>query len=150
MQSKKEFLDDIAVSLGGYVVEKMLYGDITTGPASDLQVATATARDMVTRFGMSDKIGPMALEGIGGKQFGAGVRGEYSQEIGASIDNEVGKIMSEAEKRVEKIVKEHRSVLDAIANKLVEVETIEQKEFEDILIANGITPKRKKDIEHQD
>ena len=150
MQSKKEFLDDIAVSLGGYVVEKMLYGDITTGPASDLQVATATARDMVTRFGMSDKIGPMALEGIGGKQFGAGVRGEYSQEIGASIDNEVGMIMSEAEKRVEKIVKEHRSVLDAIANKLVEVETIEQKEFEDILIANGITPKRKKDIEHQD
>lgn len=149
MQSRKEFLDDIAVGLGGYVVEKMLYNDLTTGPASDLQVATATARDMVTKFGMSEKIGPMALEGIGGRQFGRGLSGDYSQEKNAEIDAEVSKIMLEAEKRVEKIVKDHKAILDAIAKRLIEVETIEQKEFEEILVANGITPKKKKDIEHQ-
>ena len=62
MQSKKEFLDDIAMSLGGYVAEKMVFGDITTGASNDLQVLTALARNMVTRYGMSDKMGPMALE----------------------------------------------------------------------------------------
>ncbi len=151
LQSKKEFLDDIAVSLGGYVAEKMLYNDVTTGPSNDLQVSTALARDMVTKYGMSDKLGPIALEGAGGKPlFGAGVEGrEYSERVGAEIDAEVSKIMNEAQERAEKIVKEHRKILDAIAKRLIDVETIEQKEFEEILVANGIQPKRKKDIEHQ-
>jgi cell division protease FtsH len=150
LQSKKEFLDDIAVALGGYVVEKALFDDITTGPSNDLQVATALARDMVTKYGMSDKMGPIALESPAGKPlFGAGVGDrDYSEVVGAVIDAEVSKIMTEAQKKVEKIVKEHRKALDAIAERLIEVETIEQKEFQDILIANSITPKRKKDIEH--
>jgi cell division protease FtsH len=59
MQSKKEFLDDIAMSLGGYVAEKTVFGDITTGPSNDLQVLTGLARDMVTRYGMSDKMGTL-------------------------------------------------------------------------------------------
>ena len=67
LQSKKEFLDDIAVSLGGYVSEKTIFGDITTGSSNDLQVATALARDMVTKYGMSDKFGPVALECEGGR-----------------------------------------------------------------------------------
>jgi cell division protease FtsH len=151
LQSKKEFLDDIAVALGGYVVEKMRYGDITTGPSNDLQVSTALARDMVTKYGMSDKLGPVALESIGGKPlFGASAEGkEHSEKVSAEIDAEVSKIMTEAQKRVEKIVADHQNILDAIATRLIAVETIEQKEFEDILIANGIEPKRKKDIEHQ-
>ena len=150
LQSKKEFLDDIAGILGGYVVEKELYNDITTGPSSDLQVATSIARDMVTKYGMSDKFGPVAFEGIGGKQFGPGLdKSEYSQDFSSQIDAEVSKILTEAMTRVEKIIKEHRKVLNAIATRLIEVETIEQKEFQDILIANGITPKRKEDIEHQ-
>jgi cell division protease FtsH len=151
LQSKKEFLDDIAVALGGYVVEKMRYGDITTGPSNDLQVSTALARDMVTKYGMSDKLGPIALESMGGKPlFGASPEGkEHSEKVSAEIDAEVSKIMTEAQKRVEKIVADHENILDAIATRLIAVETIEQKEFEDILIANGIEPKRKKDIEHQ-
>jgi cell division protease FtsH len=151
LQSKKEFLDDIAVALGGYVVEKMRYGDITTGPSNDLQVATALARDMVTKYGMSDKLGPVALEGPGGKPlFGAGVGDrEYSERVSAEIDAEVSAIMNDNMKRVEKIVKDHDKVLHAIAERLIAVESIEQKEFEEILIANGIEPKRKKDIEHQ-
>ena len=151
MQSKKEFLDDIATALGGYVVEKTIFKDITTGPSNDLQVATARARDMVTKFGMSEKMGPVALEGPGGKPlFGMGVGDkDYSEKVGALIDAEVSDIMNEAMRKVEKIIKENRKALDAIAMKLIEVETIEQKEFEDILIANGITPKKKQDIEHQ-
>lgn len=151
LQSKKEFLDDIAVALGGYVVEKTIFDDLTTGPSNDLQVSTALARDMVTKYGMSEKMGPMALEGAGGKPlFGLGVGDkEYSEKVGAEIDAEVSKIMNDAMKKVEKIIKDHRKILDAIAKRLVEVETIEQKEFEEILVAHGITPKKKKDIEHQ-
>jgi cell division protease FtsH len=151
LQSKKEFLDDIAVGLGGYVVEKNIFGDITTGPSNDLQVATALARDMVTKYGMSEVMGPVALEGAGGKVlFGQGVNDhEYSEEVGAAIDMEVSRIVNDAMKRAEEIVKKHRKVLNAIAERLIEVETIEQKEFNELLVANGITPKHKKDLEHQ-
>jgi cell division protease FtsH len=61
MQSKNEFLDDIAATLGGYVAEEMTFGDITTGPSNDLAVLTSLARDMVSRYGMSDSIGPVAF-----------------------------------------------------------------------------------------
>lgn len=151
LQSKKEFLDDIAVGLGGYMVEKLIFGDLTTGPSNDLQVMTGLARDMVTKYGMSDKIGPIALESAGGKpMFGVGIGDrEYSEQVGALIDSEVSLIMSDAMKKVEKILKDHKKALDAISEKLIEVETIEQKEFEDIIIAHGIQPKKKKDIEHQ-
>ncbi|MFA7216435.1 MAG: ATP-dependent zinc metalloprotease FtsH [Candidatus Paceibacterota bacterium] len=152
LQSKKEFLDDIAVSLGGYVTERMLFDDLTTGPSNDLQVSTALARDMVTRYGMSDKLGPIALEGQGGKVlFGRGVEEKaFSEKVAADIDAEVSKIMKEAEEKAKNIVTENRKLLDSIAHKLIEVETIERAEFENILIVNGITPKKKLDIEHQD
>ena len=151
MQSKNEFLDDIAVSLGGYVAEKEVFGDLTTGPSNDLQVLTALARDMVTKYGMSDELGPMALEGEGGRTlFGRGVsEKEYSEAISAKIDTEVKLIIEGAYAKALKIITEKRGVLNAIAEKLVEVETLERDEFEKLLIANGITPKAKKDIEHQ-
>ncbi|MCL9971895.1 MAG: ATP-dependent zinc metalloprotease FtsH [Candidatus Pacebacteria bacterium] len=150
MQSKNEFLDDIAVSLGGYVAEKEVFGDLTTGPSNDLQVLTALARDMVTRFGMSDVMGPMALEGEGGRTlFGRGVSDkEYSETVSAQIDAEVKRIIDEAYTKAHRIITDKRSVLDAIAQKLIEVETIEREDFEKVLIANGVTPKAKKDIEH--
>src|SRR5206468_2219426 len=97
----KEFLDDIAVSLGGFVAEELLFGDITTGPSNDLQVSTALARAMVTRWGMSSALGPIAYESNGGQPlFGRGIEGnEYSEEMSAKIDVEVTKIMSEAFKK---------------------------------------------------
>jgi len=151
LQSKKEFLDDIAVSLGGYVTEKNVFGDLTTGPSNDLQVSTALARDMVTKYGMSEKFGPVALEGEGGRaMFGKGVDDkEYSDKINAQIDEEVSEIMNSNMRRAEKIIVENRKALDAIAKKLIETETIEREEFEKILVANGIMPKKKEDIEHQ-
>lgn len=151
LQSKNEFLDDIAVSLGGYVVEKMMFGDVTTGPSNDLQVSTALARDMVTKYGMSDKIGALALESSGGRAlYGKGVEdNEYSEKVSADIDSEVSRIMKEALEKAERIVTEHRKALDAIAKRLIEVETIEREEYESIIIAHGIQPKKKIDIEHQ-
>jgi cell division protease FtsH len=151
MQSRKEFLDDIAVSLGGYIAEKMVFGDITTGASNDLQVLTALARDMVTRYGMSEKMGPVAFDAaVGRTMFGSGIEsGEQSEEVAAEIDSEVKAIISGAHKKAEAVMVKHRAALNAIAEKLVEVETIEREEFEKILIANGITPKKKEDIEHQ-
>jgi len=151
MQSKREFLDDIAMSLGGYVAEKTVFGDITTGPSNDLQILTALARDMVTRYGMSEKMGTIALAGDGGRAlFGGGIEGkEHSEKISAEIDTEVRRIIDEAYKKAEHIITHHRAALNAIAKRLVEVETLEREEFEKILIIHGITPKKKEDIEHQ-
>ena len=151
LQSKKEFMDDIAVSLGGYVTEKIVFGDLTTGPSNDLQVSTALARDMITKYGMSEKMGPVALEGEGGRtMFGRGVNDkEYSDKINAEIDAEVHDIMNGNMKRAEKIISEYRKALDSIAKRLIEAETIEREEFEKLLVANGIVPKKKEIIEPQ-
>ena len=151
MQSKREFLDDIAVSLGGYVAERMIFDDVTTGAANDLQVLTALARDMVTKYGMSEKLGPVTFEAQPGRTiFGIGVEGgEQSEEVAAQIDAEVKNIISSAVRKAEHVIKKHRAALDAIARKLIELETIERNEFEKLLIAHGITPKKKLDIEHQ-
>ncbi len=148
MQSKKEFLDDIAVSLGGYVVEKIMFNDVTTGPSNDLQVSTALARDMVTKYGMSEKIGVLALESSGGRaMFGKGIEEkEYSEKISADIDSEVARIMSEAYKKAEDAVTKYRPALDAIAKRLIEIENLERDEYESIIVAHGIQPKKKLDI----
>ncbi len=148
LQSKKEFLDDIAMAMGGYAAEKMIFGDITTGPSNDLQVATSMARAMVTRWGMSDEIGPIALENDGGRtMFGRGVNDqEYSERVSALIDAEVSKIMNNALAVANQVLTDHRKVLDTIALKLVEVETLEQDEYNQLIIANGITPKTKQEV----
>jgi cell division protease FtsH len=145
LQSKNEFLDDIVVSLGGYVVEKNIFGDLTTGSSNDLQVATALARSMVTKFGMSDKIGPIALESSGGRPlFGQGVEDKaYSETVSTLIDQEVSKIMNEAYDRAFALIKENRPALDAIAKALIDVETLEQAEYENIITAHGIPLKKK-------
>ncbi len=150
MQSKKEFEADIAVSLGGYIAEKEVFGDITTGPSNDLQVLTNTARSMVTRWGMSDAVGPIALIGEGGEvMFGMGPQAkEYSEDVGAKIDVEVKKIIDSAYNVAETIIREKRHVLNAIADKLIEVENLERKEYEELLKEFGIKLQNKKDIEH--
>lgn len=147
LMSRGSFLDDIAMSLGGYVAEKEIFGDITTGPSNDLQVATAMARDMVTKYGMST-LGPVALEGSGRAMFGAGLYGkEYSEAMGTRIDDEVKRIMDDAWGRARKIIIDKRDALHAIAEELIKVENIEREEFEKILILHGIKPKRKEEIE---
>jgi cell division protease FtsH len=106
---------------------------------------------MVTRYGMSDKVGPVAVEAMPGKTlFGSGIEGsEQSEENAALVDGEVKKIIQSCYKRAEAVIEKHRGAFDAIAKRLVEVETIEREEFEQILVLNGIAPKKKEDIEHQ-
>jgi cell division protease FtsH len=148
LQSKSEFLDDIAMALGGMAAEKMIFGDITTGPSNDLQVATGLARAMVTRWGMSDEIGPVALESDGGRTMfgGQGADGEMSEATHAIVNKEVKRIMDENLARAQKVLKDNRKCLDAIAEKLVEVETLEQPEYEEIIKAHGIKLKKKADV----
>jgi len=139
MQSKKQFLDDIAGTLGGYVAEEMVFDDITTGPHNDLSVATALARDMVSRYGMSDKLGPVA--------FANDRTGEvaYSQDVASKIDGEVSRIIDEAKEKAREVLVKHRKALDMMSEKLVETETLEREEFEKLLVLNGIRPKTKDD-----
>ncbi|MES2315624.1 MAG: ATP-dependent zinc metalloprotease FtsH [Patescibacteria group bacterium] len=146
LQSKKEFIDDIAMSLGGYVAEQMIFGDITTGPSSDLQVATNLAKAMVTRFGMSDVIGPIALTSSGARSiFNEEVEKDHSEKVAAVIDSEVSRIINDGLKTAEKVLKEHRKALDAIAKKLIEVETLEQADYDKVIIAHGIIPKKREE-----
>lgn len=144
LQSKKEFIDDIAMSLGGYIAEQMMFGDITTGPSSDLQAATNLARAMVTRWGMSDVIGPIALtESPGVKHYGEVHEKEFSESVAAKVDAEVSRIINDGLKTAEKVITEHKKAFTAIAQRLIEVETIEQDEYEKILTAHGIILKKK-------
>lgn len=149
MQSRKEFYDDIAKTLGGYVAEEIVYGDLTTGASNDLQVLTALARNMVARWGMSEKMGPLAYDSDGGRtMFGSGIgEREYSDKVAAEIDAEVDRIIREAYVRAKDVITTHRKALDAIAKKLVEVETLERDDFEKILILHGIEPKKKEEDE---
>jgi cell division protease FtsH len=148
LQSKKEFIDDIAMSLGGYVAEQMIFGDITTGPSSDLSVATNIARAMVTRWGMSDVIGPIALvDSPGRAQYGESIEKEFGEAVSTKIDEEVSRIINDGMKTAETVITKHKKAFTAIAKKLIEVETLEQEEYEKILTAHGIMLKKKDIIE---
>jgi cell division protease FtsH len=144
LNNKQEYLDDLAMSLAGYAVEDMMFGNVSTGPSNDLQVATALARAMVTRWGMSEAIGPLALESDGGRaMFGQGVDSkDYSETTSTLIDTEVQRIMKEALERAREVLILHRPILEVIAKKLIEVETLEQPEYEAILSAHGIPLKK--------
>jgi cell division protease FtsH len=132
------------MSMGGYVAEKMVFGDITTGPSSDLQVATGLARAMVTRWGMSDLLGPVALEDSGGRpQFGEPREDKHSENISSKIDGEVSRIINEGMQSAERVLSEYKKAFTAIAVKLIEVETLEQEEYEKILTLHGIALKKK-------
>jgi cell division protease FtsH len=151
LQTRKEFIDDLAMTLGGYVTEKMIFGDVTTGPSNDLQVATSLARDMVTRFGMSEKFGPIAFEGSGRRaMFGGDMNDKtISDKYEEEIDNEVRKLLEEARETAENLLSENKRLLEIISKRLIEVETLERKEYENLLAANGVFIKKTDSIEKQ-
>jgi len=144
LYSRKYFLDDIGVSLGGYLTEKMIFGDVTTGASNDLQVATKLARNMVTKYGMSEKLGPIAFEKPSKMflpDYSPG-RILFSEETAKEIDKEVEIIIKEVLEKVKKLLMNNRKVIEMIAKKLIEVETLERLEYEKLLILNGIEPKQ--------
>ena len=141
--SKKHFLSELAIALGGYVAEKLTFGDITTGPHDDLKKATDLARALVTKYGMSEKIGPLAFGGhesyvFLGKNFGA--ERDYSETWATLIDKEVTRILNNAHKKAKEILTGHKTALDALAAKLVKEETIERDEFAAFVKSYGVAP----------
>ena len=136
LSARGEMLDDIAMMLGGRVAEAIAIGDITTGASNDIERATKLARQMVTQYGMSDKLGPMTLgEGAHeiflGRDFSA--TPNYSQEIAFEIDKEVRRLIDEAYETAYRILTERRELLDQMADVLVERETVDKDELEALL-----------------
>ncbi len=152
LQSRKEFWADLAMSLGGYAAEKMIFDDLTTGASNDIQVATALARDMVTRYGMSEEIGPVALDSGARASVTGGWLAEkvISEDTSRQIDEEVSKLMNGALARAEEILQTNKKALDSLADELIKVETLEREEFEKLLILNGIKPKEKPETRKED
>jgi len=133
-----QFKDDLAMMLGGYVVEKLIFGDnmITTGPSSDLRNATKTAKDMVTRYGMSEKLGPRTF-GEREEMIFLGreihEQQDYSDKTAEEIDKEIHSLVEEANKRAHHIVVTNREKMDLLVAELMEKETVEQEDIERIL-----------------
>lgn len=129
------FIDELSVLLGGYVSEKLTFGDITTGASNDLERATAMARNLVTRYGMSD-LGPRTF---GHKEemvfLGKDIHEErnYSEETARQIDAQVSKFIADAYDVATRLLTENKSVLDKLSGVLLEKETIEQSEFNEIV-----------------
>lgn len=140
IHTKKEFLDDIAMTLGGYVTEQMVFDDLSTGPSNDLQVVANLARDMVTKYGMSDSLGPVAWEGTGGRLIGGGMSEDrgYSPQVAKAIDDEVTRIIEEGKLRAREVLTKYRTALDVISVRLAEVETLEREEYEALLKVEGV------------
>jgi cell division protease FtsH len=143
MHSRQEFLDDLAMTLGGYVTEKEIFGDLTTGASNDLQKATHLARQLVTQYGMSDLLGPRTYGEredmiFLGKQIHE--NRDYSEKVAESIDAEINRILHAALETATRIVREQRKAMDEIVNVLLEKETIEKEEFEKLVGAKKKAP----------
>ena len=135
-KTKSQFLGDMAVLLGGYLAEKIVFGDITTGASDDLKKATDIARALVTKYGMSEKIGPLNLTSgeetvFLGKEIATAK--DYSEELANEVDEEIRKFIHKAYKKAETILKKKRKILDKLAETLLEKEIIEKEEFEKII-----------------
>ena len=136
LSSKGEMLDEIAMMLGGRVAEEITMGDITTGASNDIERSTKLARQMVTQYGMSDKLGPMTLgdgqhEVFLGRDFSA--TPNYSQEIAFEIDKEVRRLIDDAYETATRILTERRELLELMADVLVERETVDKDQLEALL-----------------
>ena len=143
LYSKTYFLSELAVSLGGYAAEEIVFDEITTGPHDDLKKATDLARALVTKYGMSEKVGPLSFGGreeyvFLGKDFSA--QKDYSESFATIIDQEVSRLIKTAHKKAESMLTKYRNALDALAQKLIKEETVERDEFEKFTIAYGIRP----------
>ena len=146
--SRTKFQAELAFALGGRAAEEIVFGDVTSGAASDIERVTKLARTMVTRLGMSDDLGPMVY---GQKEelifLGREIseQRDYSESVAQRIDHEVRGLVQEAYDRARKVLRQYRAQLDLIAHRLIEVETIDREEFERLFNApvqpkNGGTP----------
>jgi cell division protease FtsH len=143
LYSRSYLQNQMAVALGGRLAEEIVYGDeeVTTGASNDLQQVANVARQMVTRFGMSDRLGQVALGRQQGNMFlGRDIAAErdFSEETAAMIDEEVGKLVAVAYKRAKAVLVENRAVLDKLAEILIEKETVDAEELQDLLATSDV------------
>ncbi len=143
LYSRAYLQNQMAVALGGRVAEEIVYGEdeVTTGASNDLQQVAQVARQMVTRFGMSEKLGPVALgRSQGGMFLGRDIAAErdFSEDTAATIDAEVSELVDVAYRRATKVLTDNRSVLDELAEMLVEQETVDTEGLQDLLIRREV------------
>jgi len=136
LTTKAQLMDSLAMTLGGRAAEEVVFGEITTGAANDLEKATATAKQMVMRFGMSEELGPRTLGHdtsmpFLGREFQQ--QADYSDEVARQIDDEIRRIIEEAHQTAKDLLAEKRELLDQVSKILVQRETIEAAEFEALL-----------------
>ena len=133
--SKREMIEDIVTMMGGRVAEEMIFGEINTGASSDIQRATKVATEMVTKYGMSDKLGSRTFgsneEIFIGRDYGHAQ--EYSDATAALIDEEIDKIIAAAYKQCQELLKAHRDELEAVAQALIEKEVLTGEEFDAVI-----------------
>ncbi len=132
LRSKSEFESELAVLLGGYSAEQIIYKDITTGASNDLEKASEIARQMITRYGMSDKIGPVVLGDQSGEVFlgrDMGHQKNYSEEIAHQIDQEIKRLVNQALEKAKEIININLEKLHKIGKELIEKEVLEQEDF---------------------
>ena len=138
LYSRSYLQNQMAVALGGRVAEEIVYGEeeVTTGASNDLQQVANVARQMITKFGMSEKIGPVALgRSQGGMFLGRDIASErdFSEDTAATIDVEVSELVDVAYKRATKVLTENRGMLDEMAQMLIERETIDTEDIQDLI-----------------
>lgn len=144
--SRAQLISRIMAALGGRAAEEIVFGDaeVTTGASNDLQQVTSMARQMVTRFGMSN-IGPLCLENEAGNPFlgrGMSTNSEYSDEIAIKIDKQIKNIVDKCHKETLKIIQENRVIIDRLVDLLIEKETIDGHEFSNIINQYTKVPKK--------
>jgi len=136
LTTRAELNDTMAMTLGGRAAEELIFGEVTSGASNDLEKVTQTAKQMVMRYGMSERLGPRVFghdhsHPFLGREFST--EPDYSDEIAREIDDEVRRIVEDAHQRALQILKEHRAELERISEILVRRETIERREFEQLL-----------------
>ncbi|MGE5690651.1 MAG: ATP-dependent zinc metalloprotease FtsH [Pseudomonadota bacterium] len=136
LTTKSALMDDMAMTLGGRAAEELVFHEITTGAANDLEKVTATSKSMIMRFGMSEKLGPRVLgrnhdQPFLGRELGA--EPDYSDEIAREIDDEIRRVIEEAHDAAHRILREHMEELHRLSQILIERETIDKDQFERLL-----------------
>jgi cell division protease FtsH len=136
LTTRKALLEQIAMTMGGRAAEEIVFNEITTGAANDLERATGMSRQMITRFGMSEKLGPRVFgsdprQPFLGRELGS--EPSYSEEMAQEIDEEIYRLIGEAHQRAAKVLLEHQQALHEIAAILIEHETIDREQFERLL-----------------
>jgi cell division protease FtsH len=136
MRSRPELMDTLAKSLGGRTAEELVFGEITTGAEDDLNKTTDTAKRMVMRWGMSEKLGPRTFGRDSGQPFlgrDFGHEADYSEEIAREIDDEIRRIVEDAHERARKVLSDHMDEMQRLSKVLIEYETIDREQFQALL-----------------